>query len=133
VARPADVTRTPSAVILSAAKDLRWGDARGMRDYYVYIMTNKSRTLYAGVTNDLERRVYEHKQKLVPGFTSKYNINFLVWYDTFANVEEAIQCEKRIKGWLRAKKIALVESKNPTWHDLSDGWPGSEDSSLRSE
>jgi putative endonuclease len=96
-------------------------------------MTNKSRTLYTGVTNDLERRVYEHKHKLVPGFTSKYNITMLAWYETFANVQEAIEGEKRIKGWLRSKKIALIESKNPRWEDLSDGWYGSGDSSLRSE
>jgi len=104
-----------------------------MPDYYVYIMTNKSRTLYTGVTNDLERRVYEHKRKLVPGFTSKYNITRLVWYQTFSDVREAIDWEKRIKGWLRSKKLALIESKNSSWADLSEGWYGEEDSSLRSE
>jgi putative endonuclease len=109
------------------------GEARGVPDYYVYIMTNKSRTLYTGVTSDLERRVYEHKHKLVPGFTSKYNINMLAWYDAFSDVGDAIEWEKRIKGWLRSKKIALVESKNPSWENLSDGWYGSGDSSLRSE
>jgi len=95
-----------------------------MADYYVYIMTNKSRTLYTGVTNDLERRVYEHKHKLVPGFTSKYNITRPVWYETFSDIREAIDWENRIKGWLRSKKIALIESKNPSWADLSDGWYG---------
>ena len=90
--------------------------------YYVYIMTNRSRTLYTGVTNNLERRVYEHKQKLVPGFTSKYNITQLVYYETCADVREAIAREKQIKGWLRAKKIALVESINPEWKDLSTEW-----------
>jgi len=104
-----------------------------MRDYYVYIMTNKSRTLYVGVTNDLERRVYEHKHKLLPGFTSKYNIGILVWYDSFVNVEEAIEWEKRIKGWLRSKKVALIETTNPDWIDLSDRWYDKRDSSLRSE
>jgi putative endonuclease len=118
-------------VILSAAKDLA-GTAK-MREYYVYMMTNRSRTLYTGVTNDLERRVYEHKQKLVPGFTAKYNINMLVWYETFANVGEAIEGEKRIKGWLRSKKLALIEAGNPHWDDLSEGWYGNVDSSLRSE
>jgi putative endonuclease len=90
--------------------------------YYVYIMTNHSRTLYTGVTKDLERRVYEHKQKLVPGFTSKYNITQLVYYETCADVREAIAREKQIKGWLRAKKIALIESVNPEWKDLSAEW-----------
>ena len=104
-----------------------------MPDYYVYIMTNKSRTLYTGVTNDLERRVYEHKRKLVPGFTSKYNITRLVWYQTFSDVREAIDWEKRIKGWLRSKKLALIESKNSSSADLSEGWYWEEDSSLRSE
>ena len=104
-----------------------------MPDYYVYIMTNRSRTLYTGVTNDLERRVQEHKQKLVPGFTSKYNINTLAWYETFSNVGQAIEGEKRIKGWSRLKKLALIEAKNPHWEDLSDRWNGNGDSSLRSE
>jgi putative endonuclease len=85
-------------------------------------MTNKSRTLYTGMTNDLERRVYEHKHKLVKGFTSKYNITRLVWYEEFGDVDQAIQCEKRIKGWLRAKKIALIESMNPQWKDLAAEW-----------
>jgi len=95
-----------------------------MPDYYVYIMTSKSRTLYTGVTNDLERRVYEHKHKLVPGFTSKYNITMLAWYDTFEKIGDAIEWEKRIKGWLRSKKIALIETENPQWKDLSAGWYG---------
>jgi len=93
-----------------------------MKQYYVYIMTNKSRTLYAGVTNDLERRVYEHKQKLVPGFTAKYNIDRLVYYEATQDVNVAISREKQIKGWLRAKKIALIESMNPKWADLSLDW-----------
>ena len=104
-------------VILSAAKDLV-----DMREYYVYIMTNKSRTLYTGMTNDLERRVHEHKHKLVKGFTSKYNITFLVWYEEFDDVQQAIEGEKRIKGWLRSKKIDLIESMNPEWKDLAKGW-----------
>ena len=82
-------------------------------------MTNKSRTLYTGVTNDLERRVYEHKQKLVAGFTAKYNIDRLVYYEATEDVNAAISREKQIKGWLRAKKIALIESMNPDWVDLS--------------
>ena len=93
-----------------------------MKQYYVYIMTNKSRTLYTGVTNDLKRRVYEHKHKLVPGFTSRYNITQLVYFEMTQDVRAAIAREKQIKGWLRAKKIALIESANPHWQDLSDTW-----------
>jgi len=93
-----------------------------MRQYYVYIMTNKSRTLYTGVTNDLNRRVYEHKQKLVPGFTSKYNITRLVYFEATTDIRAAIAREKQIKGWLRSKKVALIESANPKWDDLSAGW-----------
>jgi putative endonuclease len=93
-----------------------------MRQYYVYIMTNRSRTLYTGVTNDLERRVYEHKDRIGSRFTSKYNINRLVHFEVFSDIRDAIAREKRIKGWLRAKKIALIESANPSWEDLSAGW-----------
>jgi len=92
------------------------------KEYYVYLMTNKSRTLYTGVTNNLERRVYEHKHKLVPGFTSKYNITKLVYYEAGDDINIAIAREKQIKGWLRAKKIALIESVNPEWEDLSEDW-----------
>ena len=83
------------------------------KEYYVYIMTNKSRTLYTGVTNDLMRRVYEHKNKTVKGFTSKYNIRYLVYFETTPSVYSAMEREKQIKGWLRAKKIALIDSLNP--------------------
>ena len=92
------------------------------KEYYVYIMTNKSRTLYTGVTNSLMRRVYEHKNKLVPSFTNKYNIQFLVYYEAGSDIHAAIAREKQIKGWLRAKKIALIDSMNPQWKDLSEEW-----------
>jgi len=92
------------------------------KEYFVYIMTNKSRTLYTGVTNNLERRVYEHKNKLLPGFASKYNITKLVYYESGDDISVAIAREKQIKGWLRAKKIALIESMNPEWKDLSVEW-----------
>ena len=85
-------------------------------------MANKSRTLYTGVTSDLKRRVYQHKHKLAPGFTSKYNITQLVYFETTSDVKSAIAREKQIKGWLRSKKIALIESTNPTWQDLSTDW-----------
>ena len=92
-----------------------------MKTYYVYIMTNhKKGTLYTGVTNDLERRIYEHKLKLVPGFTQKYGLNRLVFYEDTDDVSAAISREKQIKGWLRKKKIALIESMNPEWRDLSE-------------
>ncbi|MBI5409042.1 MAG: GIY-YIG nuclease family protein [Nitrospirae bacterium] len=90
-----------------------------MNQYYVYIMTNKSKTLYIGVTSNLSKRIYEHKQKLVPGFTSKYNINKLVYYEATSDIKAAINREKQLKGWLRSKKIALIESVNPEWRDLS--------------
>ena len=93
-----------------------------MKQYYVYIMTNRSKTLYTGVTSDLIRRVYEHKRKIVEGFTKKYNIKRLVYFEDTNDVQTAIEREKQIKGWLRTKKIALIESKNPEWKDLSEGW-----------
>jgi len=82
-------------------------------------MTNASHTLYVGVTNDLARRVSEHKQKAVPGFTSKYNITQLVWYEHFGSPSDAISREKQLKGWRREKKTALIRSLNPDWRDLS--------------
>lgn len=83
-------------------------------------MTNKSKTLYTGVTNDLQRRVYEHKNKIIKGFTSKYNIIKLVYYERTESIESAIAREKQIKGWVRRKKIDLIESMNPEWNDLSE-------------
>ena len=93
-----------------------------MRQFYVYIMTNHSRTLYTGMTNDLLRRVAEHKQKLIPGFTARYNITRLVYYEETPDVRSAIAREKQIKGWVRAKKVALIEAANPQWRDLSEEW-----------
>jgi putative endonuclease len=90
--------------------------------YYVYIMSNPSRTLYTGITNSLRRRVAEHKSKEVPGFTSKYNITRLVYYEVFHDVRNAIHREKQIKSWTRAKRIALTESRNPKWDDLTREW-----------
>ena len=89
------------------------------REYYVYIMTNKNNTvLYTGITNHLKRRIYEHKLKLVSGFTKKYNINKLVYYEIFNDVYNAISREKKIKAGSRKKKSQLIESMNPDWHDL---------------
>jgi putative endonuclease len=93
-----------------------------MKQFYVYIMTNKSKTLYVGVTNNLQRRVYEHRNKIIQGFTSKYNITKVVYFEVFNDIESAIRREKQIKGWLRKKKIDLIESTNPDWIDLSKEW-----------
>ena len=93
-----------------------------MNQYYVYIMTNSTRRLYTGVTNDLQRRVYAHKHKLVSGFTKRYNLTWLVYYETTNDINAAISREKQIKGWLRKRKLALVESMNPEWKDLSADW-----------
>ena len=93
-----------------------------MNHYYVYIMSNKSRTLYIGYTNDLFSRVMEHKQKIVAGFTSRYNINKLLYWETYENSQVALKREKQLKGWTRAKKTALIEVMNPDWQDLSEDW-----------
>ena len=92
------------------------------KTYYVYILSNNSKMLYVGVTNDLERRVYEHKKKLVKGYTSKYNLYQLVYYEDTHDIGQAIECEKKWKGWRRSKKVKLIESANPGWKDLAEGW-----------
>jgi len=94
-----------------------------VRRYYVYILTNKARTvLYTGVTNCLSRRIWQHQNKIIPGFTSRYNLNRLIYFEEFPDINDAIGREKRIKGWSRAKKIALIAQKNYRWTDLSKGW-----------
>lgn len=90
-----------------------------MRTFYVYIMASRSRVLYVGVTNDLARRVNEHKGGLVAGFTSRYRITRLVYFEEFADIRDAIAREKELKGWVRARKTRLIDSSNPTWEDLS--------------
>jgi len=93
-----------------------------MKDYYVYILTNKSKSLYIGVTNNLERRVYEHKHKhkLKDGFAKKYNLTKLVYFEMFNDINDAIKREKQLKNWHRQWKINLIESKNKEWKDLYD-------------
>ena len=111
-----------------------------MRDhnYYVYLVTNKHRTtLYIGMTNDLGCRIVEHKNGEIAGFTQRYQLNRLVWFEYFSDVTAAIAREKELKGWLRSKKIVLIEKENPRWFDLSadweqqpridDGWPSLEE------
>ncbi|MBE0571878.1 MAG: GIY-YIG nuclease family protein [Ignavibacteriaceae bacterium] len=90
-----------------------------MKNYYVYIMTNNSKTLYIGVTDDLKRRLFEHKNKLIDGFTKKYNLTRLVYFETFNRIEDAIRREKQLKNWHRQWKINLIESMNREWKDLS--------------
>jgi putative endonuclease len=100
-----------------------------MRDpgcYSVYLVTNRGRTtLYAGVTGDLEGRVWEHRNKVDPGsFTAQYGLGILVWHESFPTAREAIAFEKKLKGWTRAKKNALIAEMNPGWRDLAEDWFG---------
>lgn len=89
------------------------------KQYYVYIATNKRNTVfYTGITGNLDKRIYEHKNKLIKGFTSRYNIDKLVYYEIFSHPMEAIITEKKIKGWLREKKINLIKENNPKFKDL---------------
>ncbi|HEX3245220.1 MAG TPA: GIY-YIG nuclease family protein [Chloroflexota bacterium] len=92
------------------------------RAYFVYIMANRSGTLYIGVTNDLERRVAEHKAKKIAGFTARLNITRLVYYEDTNDVWAALGREKELKGWLRSKKVALIQELNPHWIDLARDW-----------
>ena len=93
------------------------------KTYYVYLLTNwNNQVMYVGVTNDLERRIYEHKNKLVDGFTKKYNVEKLVYFETVSDVLAAIEREKQIKKWRREKKNQLVIEMNPEWKDLSLEW-----------
>ena len=92
-------------------------------NYYVYVLTNKSnRVMYIGMTNDLERRLYEHKQELIEGFTKRYHVHKLVYFETTTDIRSAIEREKQLKGWRRARKNDLVETMNPEWRDLSEDW-----------
>jgi putative endonuclease len=100
-----------------------------MKNYWVYIMSGRTRTLYVGVTNDIERRTYEHRNKSVPGFTSKYGLDRLVYFEEHGAICDAIEREKQIKSWRREKKVALIESLNPRWRDLSLDWQSHEEGS----
>ncbi len=93
-----------------------------MKTYHVYIMSNSSRMLYTGVTSDLETRIFRHKAKLTDGFTKRYNVHRLIYFEAFGDIRDAIAREKQIKGWLRAKKVALIESVNPEWKDQAPEW-----------
>jgi len=93
-----------------------------VKEFYVYIMASRNGVLYVGMTNDLEIRVKQHKAQQTPGFTQKYNVTLLMFFETFPTALQAIEAEKKIKGWRREKKVKLIESKNPTWRDLSEDW-----------
>jgi putative endonuclease len=92
------------------------------RRYFVYILANRSGTLYTGVTSNLKRRLYQHKHGLTEGFTKRYNVDRLVYFEDTTDVRSAIEREKEIKGWVRAKKVALIESMNRDWKDLAADW-----------
>ena len=101
---------------------------RNVYQYYLYILSNKyNGTLYIGITNDLERRMFEHKNKLIKGFSKKYSLNRLVYFETFQYVNDAIKREKNMKKWKRQWKIDVIEVDNPTWNDLSKDWPNFKD------
>jgi putative endonuclease len=115
-----------------AVRDLLWfwalssfADARPnmKRTYCVYILASRSRNLYTGVTGNLQPRMVEHRQRLIPGFTTRYRIFRLVYYEFFSDVRAAIAREKEIKGWRREKKIWLIKRNNPTWADLAEKIP----------
>jgi putative endonuclease len=93
-----------------------------MKQYFVYILASKSRALYTGITNNLERRLHAHKNKLAKGFTEHYKVDQLVYFETTPNVKSAIEREKQIKAWTRARRVALIERTNPHWKDLSETW-----------
>ena len=90
------------------------------RTYCVYILASRSRNLYTGVTNNLQRRMFEHRNGLVPGFSSKYKVHRLVYFEVFGDIRYAIGREKEIKAWRREKRVALIEGRNPTWEDLAE-------------
>jgi putative endonuclease len=96
------------------------------RTYFVYILANRSRTLYVGITNHIQRRVLDHRRGAASAFTRRYMIRRLVYVESTTDVRAAIAREKQIKGWLRAKKLALIEQANPEWADLASGWGADE-------
>ena len=95
----------------------------GYKQYFIYMMTNRwKNVLYTGMTNSLERRVWEHKNKAVPGFTKQYNCDRLIYFEEYTEVDQAIARETQLKAWSRKKKDALIARMNPEWHDLAAGW-----------
>ncbi len=104
---------------------------RDERTYFTYIIASRSRTLYIGMTGDLLKRVFQHKDKTFEGFSADYNCDRLVWFERFMDPRNAIAREKQLKGWRREKKLALIETTNPAWVDLSEGWYAIDPSHLR--
>lgn len=92
------------------------------KTYYVYILSSQRRALYIGVTSNIEQRIFQHKTHVFGGFTAKYNITNLVYFERYGDIVKAIRKEKELKDWRREKKIKLIEASNPTWRDLSYGW-----------
>ncbi len=95
-----------------------------MRSYYVYLLASEERKLYTGVTSDLVRRVYTHREKLIPGYTTRHGIARLVYFEETPDVRAAIEREKQIKGWTRRRRVELIERTNPRWDDLAASWFG---------
>ena len=93
-----------------------------MKTFYIYILTSQSGTLYTGVTSNIEHRVYQHKHKLIDGFTKKYNVDRLVYVEETTDINAGLNREKEIKAWRRSKKVALIQSINPKWEDLAADW-----------
>ena len=93
-----------------------------MRTFYVYIMASKTGVLYVGMTSNIKNRVHQHKKHLIAGFTDKYDIDRLMYFETFSHVSSAIKREKQIKSWRREKKVNLIDTKNQVWTDLAEGW-----------
>ena len=113
--------RQGSGQALRLRSGRRKSDFLLMRQYYVYIMSNRTHVLYLGVTNDLGIRASQHREGAKPGFTQWYHLNRLVYFEAYDRIEDAITREKQLKGWRRSRKIALIESVNPRWSDLSRG------------
>jgi len=105
-------------------------DTQRERRYYVYILASYSGTLYIGVTGNLRRRIWQHKQHVIEGFTAEYDVTRLLYFEVYHEVLNAIAREKQLKGWKHAKKIALIETKNPKWEDLSREWHSADEQEL---
>jgi putative endonuclease len=119
VACPLSSRTQPPAAAGMELRDLLYAMGGMSGSYFVYILASHTRTLYTGVTNDLERRLAEHREGLVPGFTSRYLVFRLVHFEAFTDIRSAIAREKEIKGWRREKKVWLIEGRNRTWEDLA--------------
>jgi putative endonuclease len=118
----AEVAGRRTGILRFAQDDIAGMTTMKEHQYFVYIMCSNSGTLYIGMTNSIYRRALQHKRGEIEGFSSKYHCNRLVYYQSFDDVHKAIGREKQLKGWLRARKIALIESRNPRWQDYAEKW-----------